>query len=729
MTSELPKIELNFIEKLSLGLEYISNLFSNIEVVITIIMIIIMIISVALTAFFYVKRVNEKSKEKIDKLIKEKKYIRGLFVELNDSKENLRYFVHRGKWKKRIVKDFNALFSDKYGLLLKEVFQFQDVSFYLPVCYNIDKIVNVIEHTRLFINKLENDDVDYSSKYKDSMVIYQKYSNNYDKILLQLRKRAEYIKNRYVVLIGSAGNGKTNLLCSISELLFQLKYPCVYMNAKEIDTNIDSYFGKQLNLIDIVIKHDKCMLAVKMLGKLRRKPTYIIIDAVNENNDDDFYKSLPPFINKLLEEKNVRVLITCRSEYFEARYKKVLINNTNHQPICDNIQEQNYSQNGINRMFDIYSKEFEFKGKLSGVTKHKLSQQLLLMRMFFETHVDSEEVVSDLDQYALYDQYIKQVGKEKKVDVREFMDEVAGLMTDKHNYSYVSEELISKNGLQTYEKIDGTILTSKTLIYHKNSLMESEESVIYFVFDEMRDYCIARYNLKRMCVEKDELPDSDLVLQFLDGLNNEEATCFEGVVNYVYREFKQRNDEHLCSEIMENYIKPSDIQSSGRNYMSNEELKGWGLKLIFENPQKQLKCEKSYLKYIVYENPAKLLSALFAFLVFQEKEQGWYTLEVLFELMREIRDNKLFLKVLDECTDMWGRDGTISHTDFERIDEDLHSVTPEALQRFRHFEILYLMFFDWKGKKQLIEQIKKDCDIVKVKTQIKGQYYIFKEDE
>jgi len=726
--TKIPEDEKNILEKINEGfMGSIASFFNNIGTLLAVGGIIVLCIVVVITIVLYTKRVNAKSKEKIDKLVKEKKYIRGLFVELNDSKENLRYFLYRGKWKKRIVQDFNNMFDDEYGDLLKEVFcDYREISFSLGMYSKIDKIIEIIEKTRLFLNNVHNEKVEYPSKYQDSMVIFRIYSNKYDEILLQLRKKAEYIKNNYVILTGSAGNGKTNLLCSFSELLFSLKYPCVFMNAKEVDNDIERYFEELLNFLKIVKKHEKCMLGVKILSRLKFRPTYVIIDAVNENNDKEFLEKLPVFLDKLLDKKYIRVLVTCRSEYFEARYKKILFENMRHVALYDNIQEQKYSRNAVNRMFDIYSKEFIFNGVLSLFVRNKLSQQLLLMRMFFETHAGAEQIVNDLDYYMLYDKYINQIGEQKQVAIRAFLDEIVKIMTDRRDYGFVSEKLISEKGKQIYEKVDGTILVSKTLIHHENSILKNEESVIYFVFDELRDYCIARFILIRLCESQDALPEKEQIIQFLDMLFQEEAVCFEGVVNYIYRDSKGRNDEQLCSEIIEKFIKPADVKANGRNYISNELLIGWGLRLIFQNPQKRLICEEEYLKYIVYENPAYLLSSLFSFLVIQEKEQGPYSLEVLFHLLRDIHDYKVFTKVIDGCVSGFGRD-SISHTDFYKIDEELHNVSEEALTRFRHFEVIFIMFFNWEGKKKLKEQIKKDCDIKAVKEEIRQQYYFERE--
>lgn len=56
-----------------------------------------------------------------------------------------------------------------------------------------------------------------------------------------LRSLLQYSRGangKYLILTGSAGNGKTNLLCSISELLVNLKQTTIFLNAREIEGDI-----------------------------------------------------------------------------------------------------------------------------------------------------------------------------------------------------------------------------------------------------------------------------------------------------------------------------------------------------------------------------------------------------------------------------------------------------------------------------------------------------------
>lgn len=77
--------------------------------------------------FTFKKRTKDVSKHNINTLKKNGKYIKGVFVELNDTKELLRYFMHGDSWRKRIIADYNNLFDDENGRRLKKIYK--DYSF------------------------------------------------------------------------------------------------------------------------------------------------------------------------------------------------------------------------------------------------------------------------------------------------------------------------------------------------------------------------------------------------------------------------------------------------------------------------------------------------------------------------------------------------------------------------------------------------------------------------
>ena len=76
------------------------------------------------------KKANKYTDEQIKKLIHDGKYIPGIFVELNNSKEVLRYFVYGKKWRKRLIKNFNYVYDNSYGEILKKACDNQNVCFH-----------------------------------------------------------------------------------------------------------------------------------------------------------------------------------------------------------------------------------------------------------------------------------------------------------------------------------------------------------------------------------------------------------------------------------------------------------------------------------------------------------------------------------------------------------------------------------------------------------------------
>lgn len=72
--------------------------------------------------------------------------------------------------------------------------------------------------------------------------------------------------------------------------------------------------------------------------------------------------------------------------------------------------------------------------------------------------------------------------------------------------------------------------------FHEGTIARNEKEVVYFVFDEMRDYCLARQillnNVSAYYV------DGESVIEKLKQLKASGASCAEGVIHYCYVFFK-----------------------------------------------------------------------------------------------------------------------------------------------------------------------------------------------
>lgn len=117
------------------------------------------------------------------------------------------------------------------------------------------------------------------------------------------------------------------------------------------------------------------------------------------------------------------------------------------------------------------------------------------------------------------------------------------------------------------ETIDSSILLSKKLVFHDGTIARNEHEVVYFVFDEMRDYYLARRILLRnMSVDN---VNGEAVLEKLRQLKAVGASCAEGVIHYCYVFFrtdevvaKLGQTDKICNAILNLYRIPEHREKS-----------------------------------------------------------------------------------------------------------------------------------------------------------------------
>ena len=65
-----------------------------------------------------------------------------------------------------------------------------------------------------------------------------------------LQNLCNMINQKNVILVGSAGNGKTSLLCRMAEVTVASKIPCLLINARDIKEDCTEYIIKKLHRQD-----------------------------------------------------------------------------------------------------------------------------------------------------------------------------------------------------------------------------------------------------------------------------------------------------------------------------------------------------------------------------------------------------------------------------------------------------------------------------------------------
>ena len=181
-------------------------------------------------------------------------------MELNNSKEVLRYFVYGKKWRKRLIKNFNYVYDNSYGEILKKACDNQNVCFHFNIMASPKEILESVNSAYEFHNNFQNSDIEFKQDYKESQILFEIIQHPYNEMLRSLLQYSRGANGKYLILTGSAGNGKTNLLCSISELLVNLKQTTIFLNAREIEGDILDFVFDELGISDLYKKHKEIYL-------------------------------------------------------------------------------------------------------------------------------------------------------------------------------------------------------------------------------------------------------------------------------------------------------------------------------------------------------------------------------------------------------------------------------------------------------------------------------------
>ena len=146
--------------------------------------ILIFTVLVLIVALFSIRRkANKFTNKQIDRLIKDGKYIPGIFVELNESKEVLRYFIYRKRWKKRLVQNFNLVYANAYGDILRKAYKNPNVRYKLSRKTSLEKIEKATKSAFDLHNNFNRSKVEFKSAYKESQVLFEILQYPYTDIL------------------------------------------------------------------------------------------------------------------------------------------------------------------------------------------------------------------------------------------------------------------------------------------------------------------------------------------------------------------------------------------------------------------------------------------------------------------------------------------------------------------------------------------------------------------
>ena len=590
-----------WIENAQVFLEYFSSIKELFSIVI------FMLICLWFAVYIITRwqnHINKITQLKINKLKDTGKYIENIFIELNDSKELLRYFLHGQKWKLKIIHLYNSLFKLYIINTVKKNIN-NNINFSIPFYTSLISIRKQVEKARLFFETMRDKEGLNLFKEDTGDLDYYAWSMffRYDKLLQKIISKISMFNTNYVLILGNAGNGKTNLLCNFSETVMKYRQPCIFIDAKEIKGNIEDFLIKTFNIPTFLGKKISPELFLKIYSSLlciRKKYLFVVVDALNENDTKGFHDVIKIFFNKLGKYDKVKILVSCRSEYFNERFEKIF-NEIDPQFTTIKINEEKYNARAKEKTLISYQRYFNVNGTIIDAAKEKLFASLLLMRIFFEVNKGKNVNALELRNAEIYKQYIKQISERYseftlEVDFQEILDRIARIMLKNNSYDGV---LIRDLGLNNKKlEIFKTMLDENLIINKKikegAGITERENEIVYFVFDELRDFCISK-NILINCEQQDKIDYKEL-FEFLNDLNKNKLSPLEGVLKYSYYNLKNNsaNTNRLvyCEKILAKFgdAVKYDFHDSQNNIFSS-----FGILMVLADTTYLEKFELEYI--------------------------------------------------------------------------------------------------------------------------------------
>lgn len=322
----------------------------------------------------------------------------------------------------------------------------------------------------------------------------------------------QYVKGKLLLITSTAGQGKTNLVCDlVDKVLLTRHIPFIYLNGYEIKPDDIGRSFADMMLPGTGISFDNAIKEVATYCKYKRCPIIFIIDGLNENPMPDVFAShLEVFLDLVLQYDCVKVLMTCRTEYYKERFASLDAAFNDRMLKIEGLNEH-FREEEEQKLLHNYLEYFRIKANITHHVKEALCEDLLLLRIFSEAnqgrtlgHVHSikrEELFAEY--YELMAQkLIEKVQNEQhyqleRASIAAFMENMVKYMIGNDSFFNVPLPLLlkdmAKEEVEIFKRfLDENILLRKDLAPDAKGAFSHQE-VVNFTYDAFRDYILSAY--------------------------------------------------------------------------------------------------------------------------------------------------------------------------------------------------------------------------------------------
>ena len=349
------------------------------------------------------KLLTDQVKRELRKQINSRKYIPQLFVEANETKDIARIFCNPVLFFPKVVADIEQVNFTRLNTMCRD-FGISEVVAELPGDFKLPRDYRDIKNQCVRLGQLCEPIV---SRVKElertpdgaSLEEHRRYLLNekwfmtgawaVSHRLAKISRRIAYIKGGVLLLLSPAGQGKTNFACDLAELTLLYGIPAVFFTGKSLaNASLSDLEGFIWSIAAPNARSkSEAVQDVRHICLDKTMPFVVVIDAINEHPRlAEFASALESCIERLLNYDFVRVVLTCRSEFFEARFKNLEASSFSEYVHKIDRLHQRMEPFQATRMVHRYLNFFNLRLGMSHQAQEKLEDDPLLLRIFCEAY-------------------------------------------------------------------------------------------------------------------------------------------------------------------------------------------------------------------------------------------------------------------------------------------------------------------------------------------------------
>lgn len=438
--------------------------------------------------------------------------------------------------------------------------------------------------------------------------------------------------SKIFLITSMAGQGKTNFVCDLIENQFKLfDIPSVFIPARELNS-CDSplifkfliknrYLAKMSDQYELLDFFDG-------VAKEIEKPFVIVIDGINEVKDLELFNSeISDFLNAVDQFDFVKVIMTCRNEFFEQKFSTVL-----KQPFSEKIYhvkdlKADMSEENLERILESYIEHFEIEASLSETASDFLKSDLLLLRIFCE--LNQKKKIGNIDEIykdQLYEKYLinRIEGFDKKLRkiVLPTLYSIAQEMIANDEYSsLILDKSFHEDQFLIVEQLVSEDIVLRREVSEKN-LETTGIETIGFTYDELRDFIIAHYLINQLAIQ--DFAEFEKFFLKLPSLQ-----IYEGVFKYIYILSKKDDRKNII-----------DLCESVDSFDDHYSIILWSL-----SPEYQSKEDIEKVQDILRSNDSKSAVHSIAFYLFKHRQKTHLlNISILTDVLNSLEDKEFTVR-------------------------------------------------------------------------------------